>query len=177
MKSQLANGSAKKGSVLAEYLRLRLLIGYLGESAQYGWWQTSFFQPSSKAFLEPVFPKTIQLAQYHGVREAARRLHDEHVGVGNAFHLFRLPEEAEQDLHKMVEARLADASLLAEVADKQMALGALSSLASGEGAAPEGPAAVGRLDDLLRPKSVKEVARYYLAAFNQGVRTYPYFAG
>ena len=33
-----------------------------------------------------------------GVLEAARRVHDEHIGVGRAFHPFRLPEIMEQRL-------------------------------------------------------------------------------
>ena len=84
-------------------LRLRIVVGYLGESAQYAWWSTSFYEPSSRLFLEPVFSKTSQVAQYHGVIEAARRLHDEHLSTGS-YHLFRLPEELEQDLHAMVQS-------------------------------------------------------------------------
>ena len=49
-----------------------------------------------------MFSKTSRLAQYHGVLEAARRLHDEHLSVGS-YHLFRLPEEVEQDLHALVQ--------------------------------------------------------------------------
>ena len=45
----------------------------------------------------------MRLAQYHGVSEAARRVHDEHLSVGS-FHLFRLPEEMEQDLHALLQA-------------------------------------------------------------------------
>lgn len=39
-------------------LQLRLLVGFLGERAQFGWWPTSFYEQSSRLFLEPVFPKT-----------------------------------------------------------------------------------------------------------------------
>ena len=68
-----------KESYLSTLLQLRLLIGFLGERAQFAWWPTAFYEPSSHLFLEPVFAKTSRLAQYHGVLEAARRLHDEHL--------------------------------------------------------------------------------------------------
>lgn len=74
-----------KEEMIDDYLRLRILVGYLGESAQFAWWNTSFFQPASKLFLEPIFTRTSLLAKYPGIREAARRLHDAHIGVGNVF--------------------------------------------------------------------------------------------
>ena len=74
---------------LPTLLQMRMLVGFLGERAQHAWWPTAFYEPSSRHFLEPVFVKTARLAQYHGVVEAARRLHDEHLSVGS-FHLFRL---------------------------------------------------------------------------------------
>ena len=85
-------------SALSMLLEIRGPVGFLGECSQYGWWPTAFYEASSRPFLEPVFTKTARSAQYHGVVAAARRLHDEHLSVGS-FHLFRLPEETEQDLH------------------------------------------------------------------------------
>lgn len=72
-----------KESYLSTLLQMRLLVGFLGERAQFGWWPTSFHEASSRLFLEPVFSKTSKLAQYHGVLEAARRIHDEHLSVGS----------------------------------------------------------------------------------------------
>ena len=83
-------------------LQMRLLVGFLGERAQFAWWPTTFYEPASRLFLDPVFSKTTRLAQYHGVLEAARRLHDAHLNVG-CHHLFRLPEEVEQDLHGLMQ--------------------------------------------------------------------------
>ncbi len=90
-----------KASNRPTLLELRLLVGFLGERAQFGWWPTGFYDASSRLFLEPVFAKTSRLAQYHGVVEAARLLHDEHLSVGS-YHLFRMPEEIEQDLHSLL---------------------------------------------------------------------------
>ena len=62
-----------KEKIVDKYLHLRLLVGYLGEKEQFGWWQTSLLRHDSRSFLTPVFARTSKLAQYHGVREAARR--------------------------------------------------------------------------------------------------------
>lgn len=160
---------------LNQHLRLRLLIGFLGERTQYGWWPTSFFGTSSGMFLEPVFPKTARLAQYHGVTQAARRLHDEHIGVGSVFHLFRLPEEAEQSLHSAVIAGRERAELFASLEDKETALRAVAEFVGGIGEAHEGPTAVGEMKDLFTAGGLKRLAGCYLAAFRGGGRTYPYF--
>jgi hypothetical protein len=126
-------------------------------------------------FLEPVFPKTTRLAQYHGVTEAARRLHDEHIGVGSVFHLFRLPAEAEQGLHSGMSDAREGADLFAGLEGRESALGALAELACGAREASEGPTSVGMLEDIFSASAVKAVAQHYLAAFRGGVRTYPYF--
>ena len=80
---------------------LRTVVGYLGEREQYAWWQCSFFGPGSKTFLAPVFGRTQVLAQAPG---HARRplIHDERIGVGEVYHLFRLPEDMEQGIHRGV---------------------------------------------------------------------------
>src|SRR5437773_673134 len=113
---------------LSTLLQLRLLVGYLGEGAQYAWWPTAFYEHSSRLFLEPAFSKTSRLAQYHGVLEAGRRLHDEYLNVGS-FHLFRLPEEVEQDLHAMMQT--SDEEQLAREApvNKEAALESLKGFA------------------------------------------------
>src|SRR5690606_20632281 len=95
-------GQEMNHSSMSSLLELRMLVGFLGERAQCAWWPTAFYEASSRLFLEPVFSKTSRLAQYHGVLEAARRLHDEHLSVGS-YHLFRLPEAIDQDLHAMMQ--------------------------------------------------------------------------
>ena len=96
-----------KDSYLPTLLQMRLLVGFLGERAQFAWWTTACFGDYSLRSIEFVTPKTSLLAQYHGVLEAARRVHDEHLNVGG-YHLFRLPEEVEQDLHAMMQSRVGN---------------------------------------------------------------------
>lgn len=164
-----------KEQPLENYLRLRLLVGFLGEAPRFNWWATSFFQPASKQFLDPVFARTAALAQYHGVREAARRAHDEHIGVGNAYHLFRLPEEMEREMHARFEDRQRIEKFMTELGGKESAWQALESLAAGEREVSEGPIHIGMSNELNTDRAFKELARCYKAGFNQNIRSYPYF--
>ena len=165
-----------KDSNLSNLFQLRILVGYLGERAQFAWWPTAFYEASSRLFLEPVFSRTSQLAQYHGVIEAARRLHDEHLSVGS-YHLFRLPEEVEQDLHNLVQSPEANEFVLQEMLNKDAALSTLRELGGNVSVESVGPTAVGNIGDLDSPNTVKAIAAAYLSAFNQGAKTYPYLVG
>lgn len=69
---------------------IRAAVGYLGEKDQAGWWSSSFFASTGSAFLSPIFPRTQVVAQCQGVSGAASKIHDERIGVGNVYHLFRL---------------------------------------------------------------------------------------
>ena len=153
---------------------LRLLVGALGEREIHGWWPTSFFSKSAKMFLEPVFPRTSLLAQYHGILEAARRTHDEHLSVG-AFHIFRLPEEAEQDIHELISSISPDEidDILAK--GKEAAMAALLHLADGQAEVAEGPSFSGDIEDILGGSALSRVASIYHHAFENGARAYPYF--
>ena len=156
-------------------LNLRLVVGYLGEKSQFGWWQTTFFDPSSRLFLEPVFTKTTKLAQYYGIREAARRLHDDHIGIGKVFHLFRLPEEMEYDLHQLMLTSPSVIELYDRLRSKDDALQLLAQLASDKPENPgAGPVAIAKLKETLLPQTQKVMARMYLTAFTQGTKAYPY---
>jgi hypothetical protein len=155
------------------YGHLRLLVGYLGEKDQGNWWATTFFSSPSRYFLEPVFARTTRLAQYNGVREAARRLHDEQIGTGNVFHLFRLPEEVEQDLQHLMNG--APDEWFAEVNSQESALTALRNLAGETISVTPGPRSIGSVEEFYRSLGSKTLAQHYLAAFEQGVRTFPYF--
>lgn len=161
---------------LPEILKLRLLVGYLGERAQHAWWPTAFYETSSRLFLEPVFSRTSRLAQYHGVLEAARRVHDEHLSVGS-YHLFRLPEEVEEDLHALVQRSAADEFIAQRLGSKDAASTTLKDSAGPANVAGIGPVAIGKIAELDSPETVRAIAAAYLSAFDQGQRTYPYLAG
>lgn len=154
-------------------LRIRLLVSLLGERANFSWWPTGFYEASSRLFLEPVFSKTSRLAQYHGALEAARRLHDEHLSVGS-YHLFRLPEEVEQDLHGLMLSKEGDEIAAKIPQDRDAALTALKAASANGAKLSEGPTAVGNIKELDSPAVLKAIASAYLSAFQQNARSYPY---
>ncbi len=152
---------------------MRLLVGFLGERAQFSWWPTAFFEASSQPFLEPAFPKTLRLAQYHGVLEAARHLHDEHLNVG-CYHLFRFPEEVEQDLHELMRTEVCELIIKEKFNKKQTALDTLVSMADIKSPSGVGPLNVGNIKDVDSSKTLKAIAGSYATAFDQKIKTYPY---
>ncbi len=152
--------------------KLRIIIGYLGEREQFGWWQSSFFTQGSSAFLAPLFSRTQVLAQCSGVTQAAALIHDERIGVGSVYHLFRLPEDMEQAIHKTLrETILPDA-----VKNKEAALNDLRKFASKPDNGSEGPVLLGAKSSLLELSSWQNVCGLYLEAFDRGIKIYPYFA-
>lgn len=157
---------------LANLLSMRLVVGFLGEKAQYGWWGSGFFDPTARAFLGPVFTRSLKLAQYHGVLEAARRVHDEHLSRGS-YHLFRLREETEQDLHELVKA---DPEMELP-SDRDIALANLKGWANGTHQAVVGPVLVGRISAFPSKAILTSFAETYASAFSGGGWAYPYLQG
>ena len=160
-----------------QWIGLRLIVGYLGEKAQQNWWPTSFYEPSSRLFLGPTFPRTFPQAQYYGVCEAARRLHDSRIGMGNAFHLFRLPTEMEQDgYHLLQNGMLTDGFV--PPTDVSAALESLAELGHRSrdqlDTAPAGPHLVGAWTTPVTEATLAEFAGAYLRAFRDGTQVFPY---
>jgi len=157
-------------------VRLRLAVAFLGEREQAGWWPSNFLSRNARAFMEPVFGNGSNLAQYYGATEAARRVHDERIGVGRVFHLFRMPETVEQ----LVFDLLADKSVSDEVADciasESTAGAVLVQLAPGIGRAETGPVRVGGIEMLSNPDTMATIAAHYQAAFRAHTQCFPYFS-
>lgn len=156
---------------LLSILKLRLLIGVLGERAQFGWWPTAFYEASGRLFLEPIFVKTSRVAQYHGVIEAARRHHDAALNAG-AYHLFRLPEEIEQDLHMLMLEEGGELTEGVSYDDTHNALDALAGLAGAAKRSALGPVAIGNVSDVA--DLLNEIAAVYASAFAADAQAIPY---
>jgi hypothetical protein len=107
--------------------------------------------------------------------EAARRQHDEHLSVGS-YHLFRLPEETEQDLHRLVQAPEGNEIASRTPMNKDGALAALEQLAGATKLAREGPIAVGTIRDLATDEVLQTIAGVYWSAFSNQFKSYPYLA-
>ncbi len=157
---------------IQQIIHLRTMIGYLGEKEQHNWWPSSFFSPSSSAFLSPVFTRTQALARLSGVSRAAARVHDEFIGVGAVYHLFRLPERLEQRIVAHLQQARTPNGL---PTTKEEAFAWLHQYAPSTPVATIGPVRVGAIQQLPAEASWQEVAALYLYAFEMGVRIYPYF--
>jgi hypothetical protein len=156
--------------------RLRAAVGFLGEKDQCGWWQSSFFSTGGKAFLAPAVPRTVVLAQCSGVTAAAASVHDDRIGVGRVYHLFRLPEDIEQRIHvALSELELAESIELA-VANQEAARSFLRSESGSPGEAHVGPWWVGDLSNLRLNERWQDVATQYLVSIESGEAVFPYFA-
>ncbi len=156
---------------MSDVLATRITVAYLGENAQFNWWQTSLFGTTAKTFLDPIFPKTMLLAQYRGAVEAACLQHDEHLSTGS-YHLFRLPEEIEAELDEAV--RSADSQHFFPQ-DRTESLDRLKLMSGNTIPASVGPVALGNIADLFDPEVIRSIAATYFAAFSSGNRAYPYF--
>ena len=157
-------------------LRLRLTVAILGEKDHFAWWQSAFFTQGNQAFLDPLFPRTRLLAQCNGVARAAALVHDERIGIGQTYHLFRLPEEMEQAIHR----GLQDPALIAtfpKVTTQEKLLTQLEQLASPGQTNAVGPVRVGSRQSLTNLDKWKQVVALYLQAFEQNQQTFPYFSG
>ena len=155
---------------------LRAVVGYLGEQGQSAWWNSSFFAPSSKAFLAPVFARTVFLAQCQGVKQAAARVHDERIGVGHVYHLFRLPEELEQAIHRVLHDQETVQRIARHVADKSAAISFLHEHGESSHAVGVGPTRVADTAAIREKDAWRTAAGHYARAFEGGSQVYPYFA-
>jgi hypothetical protein len=160
---------------VSQLATLRAAVGYLGEREQYSWWQSSFYAPTSRAFLAPVFGRTQALAQNAGVSRAAALVHDERIGVGRVFHLFRLPEDLEQALHRAVQTPSVGQRITACVAHPDAALAYLRTESRSAAGTGVGPVEIGPAQDLRGWRSWRAVAAQYLGAFEMGGAAFPYF--
>jgi hypothetical protein len=156
---------------------LRAVVGYLGEREQHAWWQSSFFSPASQAFLAPVFGRTQILAQLNGVTRAAAIVHDERIGIGQVYHLFRLPEDVEQGIHRVLHSLELCEQIAALVSSKESAMAYLRQEAADSTAEESvGPIHIGDVHDLRAPSFWLNVIANYDHGFDHGTEVYPYFA-
>lgn len=155
---------------------LKLLVGYLGEKSQHNWWESSFLGASSRAFLMHTFPRTTLLSQYYGVNEAALLVHDEFVGVGKNYHLFRLPVSIERNVYDTIQKLSENEELLNNLKSKEAAQKRLAELAI-KAEAQDGPINIGTFEDANLDHLMSIIAGLYLSAFQQGKKCLPFMRG
>lgn len=162
-------------SPITELICLRLLVAYLGEKKQMGWWDCGFLDSTGRTFLANPFPRTAFHAALRSATAAAVVIHDGAIGRNGAYHLFRLPVESEEALDIKISS-LAPETILGLIASREIALDALSAVSSGTVPASTGPVQVGLEKQLSNPGVVGTIATHYLAAFKAETKAYPYFA-
>ena len=155
-------------------LRLRVLISFLGEKSQFNWWQSDFFAPTASAFLAPLFPRTRFLSQVEGSAAAAGKLHDERIGVGRVFHLFRLPEDFEQSFHASLQHNELTEELSALLGGRGAAMEALESEFGEPSQQDTGPVLVGNSQALTDAETLARMGQAYLSGFKTSTPVFPY---
>lgn len=162
--------------LIADVAKIRLAVGFLGESMNYGWWKSQFFSPHGKTYLDPLFPKTGLLSRHHGAKEAAARVHEEAVGFGNnRFHLFRLPENFETAIHRILASPEAPKAFQPVWRSKEAAEAFLSEHGGSQSGEDSGAVLMGCPTLLYRPDAWRTVAARYARAFPAGRIVFPYF--
>ena len=167
--------SVKTAKIINQFATLRMVVGYLGQRKQSGWWNCDFLDATGIRFLESTFPRTAWAAGIRSTTEAACIVHDTALGrVGN-YHLFRLPPDLEDRVEQALEN--VDWSEWAKsVESRDTAMNALKGLATTPVKAPEGPVQIGVERRMLTATSICELAAHYESAFRDGIRCFPYFA-
>jgi hypothetical protein len=162
---------------LADLAALRIAVGYLGEQNQYNWWPSAFFTSASSAFLGPIFPRNTNLARYTGVTCAAALVHDERIGVGRVYHLFRLPEDLEQGLHRVVQDNALWQKIAPHIHSVDEALAFLRSWSEPSIQTEGGPVRIGSIRSIRDSSGWPMLAAHYACGLESERPTYPYFTG
>ena len=156
-----------------EIISLRIAVCILGEKADPKWWNSNWFSTSADSFLKPVFGNEFGIAIYHGSVEASKRVHDERIGVGRVFHLFRLPEEMELKINSIVLG--GNFAPIKELTEPEKATNFIKELSLDETSSEIGPNRVGAFKDLKGKKWLRILASNYKSAFDNSKQTFPYF--
>jgi hypothetical protein len=172
---QLFPYMAKSSGFINSIIRLRFLVGFLGEKPQAGWWDSRFLDSTGDRFLSATFPRTFLVAGIRSTAEAARIVHDSQIGRVGIFHLFRLPVDVEDRLEVHL-SEVDDSWSKPTLCDRHDALIELRQFSEARISAPKGPVQIGVPSKILTTASVSELAAHYESAFSSGFQCFPYFA-
>ena len=161
-------------------IRLRVLILALGESAQPPWWKTEFMNKTGLSFLERLYPRTPIRAAVHAAGRAACDAHDKAVGRVGVYHLFRLPESLESEIHAFPS--FGDDEFISQfrlcLGRREDLIKMLTTLCSDQEptTGTAGPKRIGTELDATKMEALVRAAAVYRDAFTQGKPAFPYFA-
>ena len=154
--------------------KFRLLVGFMGERNQSGWWDSSFLAESSEAFLRPIFPRTFFQAQYRGVCESAKYIHDERIGRGRNYHLYRMPDAIEKLTEQVIHDSDFFTQLKSMLISKEAALEEIKVSSTQNTESLKGPILVGDYNPKDLEKILKITLGHYLRSFSDGSQCFPF---
>mgnify|MGYP005839689783 CR=1 FL=1 len=161
-------------------LRLRALVLALGESVKPAWWKTGFMNETGLSFLERLYPRSSFRAAIHAAGRVACDVHDRSVGRIGVYHLFRLAESLEVEIHQIPPASDGEfvMRLRSRLGRTDDLMNMLQSLCGSEGKKDIAPGAkrIGTDSDLMIARAFEKTAAVYHHSFSQGNPTFPYFS-
>ncbi|MDC0275416.1 BrxE family protein [Verrucomicrobiales bacterium] len=164
----------KSEDYLENLLKLRVLVGFLGQKNLKNWWDTALMETTGIRFLETLFPRTSHLAALNSTVEAACHTHDEAIGRIGLFHLFRLPIALEDRISAAAED-VDISKVLGGCEDVDSAMDQLKGFVVSGVSASDGPVQIGVESHILRKASIEELAAHYHSAFEKEICCFPYF--
>lgn len=151
--------------LIEKTLKLRIVVGYLIESEN--WWNTKFFDPTSKDFLDYIFPKSKNDKSVFFI-DAFRYLTDMEVGA-NYYHLFRLPIKLEEQLYKKVRLSIGEV-----INSKEHALSILHDFSESLNIEKKsGPINIGESNQ-FNIDTIQAIAAHYDSGFKNNYKVHPY---
>lgn len=163
-------------NALEVFIQLRVTVAVLGEKPAAAWWDSSFLDETGMRYLAFAFPRTPVLSAIQGATEAARLVHDEHIGKRGAVHLFRLSYEAELAVFERLREneRQPKARVITVPKGKAGALSKLLELASAPEKGHEGPIFIGTGNPVADMAISTRMAALYLGAFEAEKSVFPF---
>ncbi len=152
----------------------RILVGFIGEKQQASWWESSFLSSSSRVFLGPIYPNSIDIAQYSGVCQAASIVHDEHIGISKHYHLYRLPDAIERVLFKCIQEHSVFDKMADFLKSTDAAVKRLKELGADAVKRSDGPVSAGQYSDNKLDALIQISRSHYISAFEGIYKTFPY---
>ena len=158
--------------VIVTILKLRWIVSFLSEKSPSPWWNSDIFGSSSLYMFRDIFNNSSVLAQYHAAKSSAMYFHDKSLSK-ETFHLFRLKEELEQDLHSYVlENQTEQKNYIPKSVED--GISNLKSISNKILEKKEGPFLINLENNELNLSTINKFSDTYLMAFNNKIISLPY---
>ena len=133
-----------------------------------------FCHHQAERFLGPIYPNSIDVAQYSGVCQAASIVHDEHIGIGKHYHRYRLPDSIERALFQCIQAHKVINDMSDFLKSHDTAVERLKELGEDTVKESDGPVTVGQYADNKLDALIQISRSHYISALEGDYKTFPY---